>query len=635
MILSLPAPSDPERTSYAVKRLSSIFHSGSPDGRVALYEEQPLAPEAAQELAPYLDAIAMRPGMELPADEAQRVWALTAVSGTGSAADAVLKTVAALPRSTLVAVLAEGRPLSESDLSALSRLERYLTADVSPDPTATPVVFKDGAKASALRFYDAKAYAPLLLLQQSAAGDARIELSGGPFERASVENLATGARKDFELKGGNALTLDLSRGPLAVVLRPVARKDDTRAAVDVGATRGLTAEEIIARERAWDAGQREKVASYMASMSTSLRFRVAEFNTDLDLTIVGPFFSQRGKPSDWAWQEFYLNGVKWKGRTIPKLPILQPEKVTTLPLDIRLTEEYEYELAGESRLDGRAAYRVEYRPRQLVTTKPIYRGTAWIDKETFALLRRESIQLNLKGDTLSNVQTEYYKTVPSRPDVVLPLEIRGEQVFSTAGRVTAIERYVVMSGVMINPDDFEPKLQEMYASKLQMVRDTDEGQRYLVPDKAAPETRVVENKLNRRSLFGLAGAFYERSADYPLPLLGVQYFDFDVWGKQKQLTVFFGGVLLFANYTDPALFGSRFDLGADVFGVAFPFTEETYRNGTEVRSERIKHLYEFGQVNFGHPIGPYLKASIGSIRSGTTSSGTRTRARSSSLRSTR
>ena len=610
-ILSLPVASDPERTSYAIKRLSSIFRSGSPEGRVSLYEEQPLAPETAQELAPYLDALVVRHGMEPPPDDSQRVWALAAFSGTGSAADAVLKALAELPRATLVAVLAEGRRLSEADLSALSRLARYLTTDVSPDPTPTQVVYKDGSKANALRFYDAKAYAPLLLLPQSSAGDARIELSGGPFERAAVENLATGGRRDFELKGGNALTLDLSKGPLAVVLRPAARKDDTRAAIDVGATRGLTADEIIAHERAWDAGQREKVSSYMASMSTSLRFRVAEFNSDLDLTILGPFFSQRGKPADWAWKEFYLNGVKWKGRTIPKLPILQPEKVTTLPLDIRLTEEYEYTLAGESRLDGRPAYRVDYHPRRIVTTKPIYRGTAWIDKETFALLRRESIQLNLKGDTLSNVQTEYYRPVPSRPDVVLPLEIRGEQVFSTAGRVTAIERYVVMSDVVVNPDDFQAKLQEAYASKLQMVRDTEDGQRYLVPDKAAPETRVVENKLTRRSLFGLAGAFYQRSSDYPLPLLGVQYFDFDVWGKQKQLTVFFGGALLFANYTDPALFGSRFDLGADVFGVAFPFVEQAYRNGVEIKSERIKHLYEFGQINLGRPIGPYLKASVG------------------------
>ena len=29
--------------------------------------------------------------------------------------------------------------------------------------------------------------------------------------------------------------------------------------------------------------------------------------------------------------------------------------------------------------------------------RPIYRGAVWIDKETFALLRRDSIQLNLKG----------------------------------------------------------------------------------------------------------------------------------------------------------------------------------------------------------------------------------------------
>ena len=86
----------------------------------------------------------------------------------------------------------------------------------------------------------------------------------------------------------------------------------------MAATRGLTAEEIIARERAWDAGQREKVRSYVASVETSLRFRVAQFGQSLDLTILGPYFFERGKPADWAWQEFFLNGVRWKGRTIPR-----------------------------------------------------------------------------------------------------------------------------------------------------------------------------------------------------------------------------------------------------------------------------------------------------------------------------
>jgi hypothetical protein len=612
LMLSPPSGSDPERVTYAVKRLASIFHSGSPEGRVALYVDQPLTSQAAEELAPYLEAFILRPGRASAPDSPERVWAIAPLSATRSAADAVIQAVREFPTSTLAVVLAEERELTSSDLDALARLAKYFTADASPDPTRTPVTPKDGSRGEALRFFDAKSFAPTLFLAENPSGEARVELSGGPFERASVENLASGARRDFELKGASVLTLDLSKGPLAVVLKPRARPGgETKAAVEVGATRGLTAEEIIARERAWDAGQREKVASYVAWMNTSLRFRVAELQSSLDLTILGPLFAKRGEPADWAWQQFYLNGVKWKGRTIPKLPILQPEKVTTLPLDIRLSEEYDYELNGTSRIDGRAAYRIDFRPRETVGDKPIYRGTAWIDQETFALLRRESIQLNLKGDTLSNIQTEHYRSVPSRPDVVLPLEIRGEQVFSTAGRVTAIERYVVMTNVEIDPPDFEKRRQEVYASQAQMVRDTDDGLRYLVPDPADVERRIVENKLTRRSLFGLAGAFYQRSSDYPLPLLGIQYFDFDLFGKNKQLSLFFGGVLLFANYTDPELFGTRFDLGADVFGVAFPFVEQAYRGGEEITSERIKHLPEFFQVNVGRPTGPYLKTSLG------------------------
>ena len=67
-----------------------------------------------------------------------------------------------------------------------------------------------------------------------------------------------------------------------------------------------------------------------------------------------------------------------------------------------------------------------------------------------------------------------------------------------------------------------------------------------------PDERLVENKLTRKSLFGIAGVFYQRGQDYPFPLLGLQYFNFDMWGKNKQLSVFFAGALLFANYTDPA-----------------------------------------------------------------------------------
>jgi hypothetical protein len=610
VILELPeAEAELARTVYAVKLLSSAFRGASPAGLVGLDRTGDIPSE---ELAPYVDALVRRPGETFPEESERRQWLLAMPSASASPTSNALTALSTAPRSTLVVVPRGDRAVTEADAAALARLQRYFTTDVSPDPTKTTGTRRDGTPVVLLRYFDAKAFTPILFFPQDPAGDVRIALSGGPFDKATVENLASGVRRDFELKGAPALTLDLSRGALAVVLTPAERPGGaTKAAVDVGAVRGLTADEIIARERAWEASQRERFRTYTALMDTSLIFRVAEFQNSIDLTIRGPFFWERGKPSDWRWDEFFLNGVRWKGRTIPKLPILEPDKVTTLPLEIRLSEEYVYELAGETDIEGRPTYAVDFRPRGEITDKPIYRGRAWIDRETFALLRRESIQLNLKGDTLSNVQTEYYRTVPSSPETMLPLEIHANQVFSTAGRTTMVTRYIKLTDVVLDPPDFETKLQEAYASDAQMVRDTDSGLRYLVRDPDAPAERVVQEKLTRRSLFGLAGAFYERSSDYPVPLLGVQYFDFDMWGKNKQLSVFFAGALLFGNYTDPSFLGSRFDLGGDVFAVAFPFTEQNYVDGVEVPEESIKHLPALFQVNIGHPLATYLKASLG------------------------
>src|SRR5262249_23669587 len=146
--------------------------------------------------------------------------------------------------------------------------------------------------------------------------------------------------------------------------------------------------------------------------------------------------------------------------------------VTTLPLEIELSEDYAYTLAGRTTVDGRSAYEIDFTPKAAAGDRPVYKGRAWIDAQTFALLRRRSVQQNLKGETLSNVETEYYKTVRGT-DAVLPLEIKGEEVFSTAGRTTAIERSVVLHNVTINPSDFAQRRAAVYASPRQMVRDTD------------------------------------------------------------------------------------------------------------------------------------------------------------------
>ena len=625
-ITSVPDPANPEwaaRFSYAVKKLSSAIRGASPGALVGYDLTSGITAGqsvliAGLELAPYVDAFVRRPDRgSIREEDVVSEWLVLRRVGSGSAVGDLLRGLASVPSSgaavTLLGLLANpASPLSEGDGRSLERLVAIWSPDVSRDPTETKATRPDGTSFEVLRFFDAKKFTPILLLADDPVGVVSVELSGGPFAKASVENLVSGARRDFDLLRGNKLSLDLSKGPLAVFLTPASRPGgEAKTSVEVGATRGLTAEEIVALERAWDAGQREKVQSFISDMKASLRFRIGEVNETFDLTIFGPFFYRRGEAADWEWDEFFLNGVKWKSKTLPKLPILQPEKVTTLPLDIRLSEDYDYHLKGETAVAGRRAYEITFTPRSTVGEKPIYRGTVWIDKETFGLLRRDSVQLNLKGETLSNVQTELYRALPDHPEVSLPLEIKGEQVFSTAGRTTAIERDVVMTAVRVNPPDFEQKRAAAYHSPAQMIRDTEKGMRYLVPDPARPGERVVEEKISKKSTFGILGTFYDDSLSYPIPLLGVQHFNFDLWGKGKQLSVFFGGALLTANYTDPSLAGSRFDLGADLFGTAFAFGDTAYRNGKEVSSEKVKHLPAVFQVNVGHPLGPYLKASLG------------------------
>ncbi|MEO8188714.1 MAG: hypothetical protein ABI682_00115 [Acidobacteriota bacterium] len=609
------ATGEPARIAYAVKKLSSAARGVSPDASIGL--DLGTRPAGDEDLSPYADALVPRregvvAGVEAPLPGR---WLVRPLEGF-PASDA-LRAMEPFPRDELGSVrlvAVTGNPagtprLDDAGVPGLERLQSYFTDDVSPDPTRTAISLPDQTY-DALRFFDAKKFTPVIFLHQSPR--VQLAVSDGAWTSASVENLVTGARRDFDLRGAKTLALDPSAGPLAVVLHPAEKPGgETRSAVEVGATRGLTAEEIVARERAWEAGQRERVESYVGDMNASLRFRVADVNETFDLTIRGPFFYRRGEAADWQWNEFFLNGVKWKGKTLPKLPILQPEKVTTLPLDLRLSEDYAYELKGEGAVEGRRAYHVAYTPKSSVATKAVYRGSVWIDKQTFALLRRDSIQMNLKGETLSNVQTEHYRPVPGHPDLMLPLEITGTQVFSTAGRTTAIERDVVLQSVEVNSPDFVERRAKAYASESQMIRDTDIGMRNLIPDPATPGARIVETKVSRKSTFAILGGFYDKSLDYPIPLIGIQHFNFDLFGKGKQLSVFFAGALLTTNYSDPAFLGSRFDFGADLFGAAVAFGDVSYRNGAQVTAEKIKHLPAVLQLNLGHPLGPYLKASLG------------------------
>jgi hypothetical protein len=134
-----------------------------------------------------------------------------------------------------------------------------------------------------------------------------------------------------------------------------------------------------------------------------------------------------------------------------------------------------------------------------------------------------------------------------------------------------------------------------------MVRDTDQGLRYL--ERRGDGTRVVKEGYDSSKLFALGGIHHDEGLDYPVvPLGGIDYFNFNVANRGMQSNVFFAGVVLAANLHKPNAFGTRTNIGGDMFGIAVPTTNTIFRNGEETPEEEVKSVPIFIAGRIGHPV---------------------------------
>jgi hypothetical protein len=259
---------------------------------------------------------------------------------------------------------------------------------------------------------------------------------------------------------------------------------------------------------------------------------------------------------------------------------------------------------------------VEFRPAVSPDEGKLYRGRVWVDKETFARVRSRAVQLGLEGEVLSNEETLFYQPLDEAGNPVdwssaasawvLPVRLVGQQLLSVVNATTLVERETLLSEIEVNGDDFEARRRAVADSDVTMVRDTEKGLRYLVKEEGSEE-RVVQEGFDTSRLFALGGVFYDDALDYPLPLAGVNYFDFDFKGSGNQLNAFFGGALLTINYAEPRLFGSKWDFGGDVFALAVPLTDQVYRDDEEVPGEEVEVQTGNVSINVGRPIGSFVK----------------------------
>ena len=234
----------------------------------------------------------------------------------------------------------------------------------------------------------------------------------------------------------------------------------------------------------------------------------------------------------------------------------------------------------------------------------------WIDTVTFLRLKVQTIQTHLEGPIVSSEETTTYEPVPTGRGgfVLLPERLSTKQILLVAGRNLLLEKEQWFSDFRIDPPEFESERQAARASPHVMFRDTDAGVRYLVKRGAE---RVVSNEMTTSSKALAMGTTIDPSFAFPLPIVGINYLNFDVKGSGNQLALLFGGVFLLGNLQAPEAGKTPFDLSVDFFGIAVPGTDLRFDADGERVSERVLTIPMSTGVNIGYQFTPFQKLSAG------------------------
>jgi hypothetical protein len=355
--------------------------------------------------------------------------------------------------------------------------------------------------------------------------------------------------------------------------------------VQVEGKADLKVEELIARWQAYRESQRQIMASYIADALTAIHFEpINTGGSGFDVQMRFKQFAPKAGQVEWLQTEFYVNGVKFKKVREFPLPQLEPEKVMTPPLELKLDEKYGYRMAGTDTVDGVLCYVIGVEPKTQ-SKELLYSGKIWIDGTTYRQVKMELRQRGATGNVISNVETQSYSLVPDGKGHQLNLvkHIYAQQILNAAGRNFTLQKTYDFSGHVIDPAGFDADLKAARAGDDPMFRDTDTGLKALRKDSSGQRVVLENNQKRIRTI--IAGALYEGTFNFPIPLLGLSWVDFNFKNTGTQLSVFFAGPILAANLSKQ--YGSKFRLGLDILGNGIPVNNRIYFGNVEQKQQTL------------------------------------------------
>lgn len=365
----------------------------------------------------------------------------------------------------------------------------------------------------------------------------------------------------------------------------------------VTGTYRIPVELIIARHQAVEQAQSLLLHNYTADAQVDYHFKIPGTTGSVDVTFENQFLFDKKDGARWIQKNLLVNGVKWRGKTIPELPIVEPEKINTLPLVLTMSRNYSYSYIKEELFDGHPCYVVEFVPIAGTQVQDVS-GRVWIDKESYVKRQIRIVQKNMTPPQVSNAEFDKYSFHKSEErDFNVLSEIEAQQIFTVIGQTVTGEKEVFFTNIMVNDQSFDQKLEAALKSDAPILQDTEKGFRYL--EKQEDGTRAIRWEEKTGKLAAVGGAYYDESLDYPLPFVGVNYFDYNFKKKNIQVNMFLAGPVNSLSVSK-ADFLPRMD--AALSGVFFlvPFKDQYFENGFEQKDQELKSMSQhlFGSLGY-------------------------------------
>jgi hypothetical protein len=488
---------------------------------------------------------------------------------------------------------ADGRALTEACV-ANDAVNRFVTPVFGAAPAIQPVsITVEGAAPREIQWFASSNSADLVAIVRpgaSAASPKTVRLQGnlnGQFQTAWVDVLSGGPLSPGELtRSGAALTQSASATGEYLLVQ-LHRSDDAdekvRTAVEVTGRADLTVEEVIARWQQYQAAQKRLLLHYIADCFTNLHFENAGMGGGFDISLAFQQFANNEGLIEWAQKDFFVNGVKFGNKREFPLAQMEPEKVMSQPLELKMDEKYDYKLAGTEQVNGVFCYVVDVTPRG--RSENLFSGKIWIDGATFRQVREVLRQRGGKeGNVISNTETQNFDLFKDSAGNSFNLikSIDAQQRLNAAGRDFVLQKTYRFDAYSINAPGFDVALAAARKSDDPMFRETDQGLRSL---RKKGDERVVDSTGVKRVRSLVGGMMYEGSYSFPIPFAGISIADFDFRHTGSQLSIFFAGPILAADLSKSL--SPKFRVGVDLSLSGLPGNNRIYNGNTEIISRTL------------------------------------------------